>query len=220
LKKARSDISVRGQPSVGLQWASDKSSIAVDWSQLPVSDHFFVATHFDIKSTPAGIRLLFGVRSSFDESAQNFDLAVEIHMPGSEAYLSLYQNVFKELSGNGSTTFHESLNTAMKKYIEITPLQSYQANGIGLPLNRGSSFRVFPANFVGIAYSGQQAVIEFFEIPPDLLHFFRLGRETRPGAGVKPVVSVVVDSLLLYGLLEKCRMIFEKQNVKGAENEL
>lgn len=220
MKKTRSDISVRGQSPVGLQWGADKTSIAIDWSQLPVSDHFFLATHFDIKNSPTGIKLLFGVRSSFDEASRNFDLAIEIHMPGPEAYRSLYQNVFKEMSGNGKTTFHESLNASMGKfYSDRNSLQSYESNGIGLPISRGTSFRVFPANFVGIAFSGHQAVLEFFEIPPDLLHFFSMGREVRPGAGVKPVVSVVADTLLLCGLLEKCKVVFEGQGMKGVENE-
>jgi hypothetical protein len=220
LKKIRTDISVRSHPSVGLQWAADKSSIAVDWSQLPASDHFFVATHFDIKAATTGIKLLFGVKSSFDDAARNFDLAVEIHMPGPEAYLSLYQNVFIELSGNGKTTFYESLKDLVKKQPNTVTPNNYHANGIGLPLNRSSSFRIFPANFLGIAFTGHQAMIEFFEIPPDLLHFFRLGRAVRPGAGVKPVISVVIDSLLLCGLAEKCKSIFEGQNMKGVANEL
>ena len=220
MKKHRTDVSIRNQQPVGLMWSEEKSGIAIAWSQLPVSDHFFVATHFNIKSTPAGVNLLFGVKSSFDDAARNFDLAVEIHMPGPEAYTSLYHNVFKEISSNGKATFYESLVQTVQKYNNRAESQNYIANGIGLPINRGSSFRIFPANFVGIAFNGHQAMFEFFEIPPDLLHFFRNGRETRPGAGVKPVISVVVESFLLSSFLEKCKEVFESQNMKGVENEL
>lgn len=217
MKKSKSDISIRARPSVGLLFTPDKSGIAVDWSQLPASDHFFLATHFNLKMTPSGLKVLFGTKSDFDQASQNFDLAVEIHMPTFEAYTCIYRNVFEELSGNGKTTFYDALTNELEKRSFTNGTNNVSAVGIGLPQNRGSSFRIFPSNFAGIAFNGLQGMIEFFEIPPDLLHHFRRGHPTRPGAGVKPVISVVVDSMLLRNFLSESRAALQSLRMEGAE---
>lgn len=212
LRNAKTDITVRQKTPTGLQFTPDRSAIAINWAELPASDHFFLATHFDLKVTPIGLNMLFGTKSSFDETSQHFDLAVEIHMPIREAKTCLYQNVHIEIGGNGKTTFYDSLSVALKSY---SPPE--RQKNIGLPPNRVSSFRVFPSNFAGIAFSGLQGMLEFFEIPPDALHHFRSGNPARPGAGVKPVIAIILDSVLLRSFTQECRSVLENESLGGSE---
>lgn len=197
-----------GVSKTGLVLSPDGLGYAVDWTELPSSDHFFLATDCLLKQEATGLKMLFGAASSFDDS-ENYESAVEIHFPIFEAKMHLYRSVFKELSGNGNTIFYESVTKGFEK-LKIDPTALAPVKPKKLPLNKHSSFRIFPANFAAMSFSGTQGLIEFFEVTPDLIHLLMKKDKMRPFSGVKPVVSIILDTVTLYRFMNSCRDLIEK----------
>lgn len=192
----------------GLVLSPDGSGYAVDWAELPSSDHFFLATDCHVKESAAGINLLFGATSSFDENSEHYDLAVEIHFPIQEAKQYLHRSVFVELSGNGKKTYYESIKDSLEK-MKVNTTGTSPAKLRKLPVNRNAAFRIFPANFATMSFAGTQALIEFFEVTPELIHFVTSRTKMRPFAGVKPVVSVILDTFVMYNFMNSCKAVMD-----------
>ncbi len=203
MSKQQKVISYANVSKTGLVMSPDGSGYAVDWTVLPVSDHFFLATSCHIKKDLTGIHILFGTASSFEES-EHYDLAVELHFPIHEAKLFLYNSVFVELGGNGKIPFYESVKEALNK-LNVGSLLETENKMRKLPTNKNASFRMFPANFAAMSYSGTQALVEFFEVTPELVHFVTTRTQTRPHSGVKPVISIILDTVVLFQFMSQCR---------------
>lgn len=206
-------VRASGVSKGGLMKSADGTGYAVDWTELPASDHFFLATDCKVKRDGLGLKLLFGSVSAFETDPERFDLAVEIHFPINEGSLYLYKSVCQEVSGNGQSSFYDSVKAALVKLGGTTEVQS---RNLGLPSNKSSSFRIFPANFASWSFSGTQGLIEFFEVPPELIHLFLKKNKVRPGGGVKPVISIVMDTATMTSCIDECRRFLETYQLGGS----
>lgn len=201
----------------GIVMSPDGSGYAVDWTELPVSDHFFLATSCHLKRESTGLRMLFGTASSF-ETSDHYDLAVEIHFPIHEAKIYLHKSVFIELSGDGKRTYYEAIKDALKK-LDLDPDNLPPEKVKKLPVNKNASFRIFPANFAAMSFSGTQALIEFFEVTPELVHFMTKRNKVRPYSGVKPVLSVILDTVIMFQFMESCRELIGQLPKEDSNHE-
>lgn len=190
----------------GLKLTPDKSGFTVDWESVPAMENFFVATDFRVKRELSSIVMIFGSVSAFESQPERFDQAVEIRFPLSEAKNFIYEGVWKRVGGNGKQPFAQSLMQRTKNFTEI--VNSYSCK-LDLPKNKDASFRKFASNFCTMTFSGGQALIEFFEASPDLLHYLLRGQTLRPQSGLKVVMGVIIDPVRLLSLLNETKPILE-----------
>ena len=182
-------------------------SISFSTDHLPASTHFFDATHFVVDSTGENLVMLFGQKSVFSKE-DRYNLAVEISMPRYYVEKFLSKAIF-DIPGLGAEKpFIESVEESYHS-LEIKD-DSDIMKLLDLP-NESSSFRRFSANYTTVSMSGGQALIEFFEVPPDLLVNVVHNRELRRGSSAQSVISILTNVSVLRGFLLKVRDCFSLQ---------
>lgn len=194
----------------GLRILED-GAVGFDNSNLPASSHYFDATHFALDVSGENFVILFGQKSNFSTD-DKYNLAVEIAMPKEYANKFLFEAIHKINSLGHEKPFIEVVNEHYEK------LKSKDSDDRSKPLklpDDSNSFRRFSSNFSTISISGGQALIEFFEVPPDLLVSVVHSRNVRKGAGAQSIVSVVTNVSLLKLFLDKTKISINE----GGENE-
>lgn len=191
----------------------DARGVAYTTDNLTASSHFFSADSFKIKKRRDIVSILFGQTSNF-ESSESYRLAVEIEIPIIEAVNFLYvtiwekgysfeDNPFGEVVKNfclhNSTLYEENLDSS----------ESSGKNQLALPENP-TCYRKFNSNFITCSLSDFQAMIEFFMVPPDLKVSLKKGKSTRPHAGVKQIISILMSPYLMNCLFGEVKGLLEQ----------
>lgn len=190
---------------------SDGKGYVLTTHNLPASEHFFVADHFQICRKHDMLDILFGSVSSFS-SNNEYTLAIEISIPISYAVDFLYTPIWELPAMNSDKPIINSIQETVKKMSSILDGEHISPDEkLSLPKDP-NSFRKFPANFVSCALSNGQAMLEFFEANPEMLA--HLGQasynHSRQNAGVKNVVCVILSPAILLKFCEKTKDILEK----------
>ncbi|MBT7567286.1 hypothetical protein HN630_00085 [archaeon] len=173
---------------------------------LPASEHFFDATHFAMDDSGENIVILFGQKSSFSKE-NKYNLAIEVSIPRHFVETFLHKAIFNSPGIGEDRPFIESVDEQYSGLVK----QDQRAFDELLELPSDSnSFRRFSSNFMTVSLSGGQGLVEFFEVPPDLLVNIVHSRNIRKGASAKSVVSVLTNVSLLKAMLYKVKDLFEK----------
>ena len=172
----------------GIRFHED-GSMGFSPEDLPASTHFFDATHYLVDTNGENCIILFGQKSIFSKD-DRYNAALEISMPRRFANLYLKKAVFDEVSLGSKEPLMKTINGY---YNALTKQDGHDMNStLKLPDN-SNSFRRFSANYVILSISEGQAVLEFFELPPDIIANLVHGKPLRMGSTVHSVISVLAN---------------------------
>ena len=187
-RSVRARASAHGSKIPGIRLHQD-GSIGFSPEDLPASTHFFDATHYSVDISGENCIMLFGQKSFFSKD-NRYNAALEISMPRRFADLYLKKAVFEEPSLGGKEPLVKSIDGY---YNALREQDGHDINSVlELPSNP-NSFRRFSANYVILSISEGQVVLEFFEIPPDIIVSLTYGKPVREGSRVHSVISVLTN---------------------------
>ena len=130
----------------------DGKGYALTTHNLPASEHFFVADHFQIKRKHDMLDMLFGSVSSFSDE-KNYTLAIEISIPMTYAIDFLFRPIWEQPAFNSDKPIIEAIKESVTRTKAILDGDHlYSDEKMGLPKDP-SCFRKFPANFAQSALS-------------------------------------------------------------------
>lgn len=187
----------------------DGKGFALTTANLPSSEHFFVADHFQICRKHDTLDLLFGSISSFSKKKE-YSLAIEISIPVSYAVDFLYKPIWENPALNSDKPIIDAIEDSVKRTKAILDGNHISSDEqFDIP-NDSNCFRKFPSNFAHCALSNGQAMLEFFEANPELLALLGQGNQSfRSNSGVKNVVCVILSPAVLLEFCEKTKKILE-----------
>ena len=166
---------------------AEDRSISIDMSRLGPPQRTYDADLASLEHRKGDIRLFFGKLRLPERST--LATRVEIRYPIESFYNHLWQN---------SRNFHESLRERAANLIVSRPLDQRQLHKLSADRDHSEW-----ANFDFMGYSGTEAAIDFFHLPPtDIARFGKTGAAAN--IALEPILRVQFGVDQLLGLLESC----------------
>jgi len=179
---------VIGQPA-----APSGLIIAIDYTDAPVPEHFYVADYVYGANLDSDVLLVFGKRERSDVKdlkEEKLRSKVEVFFPA----LNFVTQFWKS-----SREFHENL----RKSVEA---QHYQLHDVPLSDAYAEKVQTLHSNNAMLVQSAGEAMIDFFYISPrDLFLKPRRNQEV----GLEALVRILLSPPLLLSLLDACAPIVD-----------
>ena len=176
----RLDSPTRGQnKSTGI-------TLEIDYSELPVPNHYYVADFFCVRNLQSSVLLVFG---KLDNLGKNNRLRtkLEVYFPS---------DMFVRQLWNSSRIFHEALRNDVEKLGFAIPEPG------SLELSTPDKVQTIQANNVLMARSGLETVLDFYTLSPKEIAFKT--RKRKP-VNLEPLARIIFVGLpVLLGFLNEC----------------
>jgi hypothetical protein len=159
--------------------------LAVDYTDAPVPDHFYVADYVYAANLDSDVLLVFGKGERSEIPHEKLRSKVEVFFPA-----SYFVNQFWKTSRD----FHGTL----RKLVED---QHYRVHGVPSSDVYAEKVQTLHSNNALIVLSGGEALIDFFYISPRDLY---LKPRRNLAVGLEALVRILLAPPLLLSLLDAC----------------
>ncbi len=173
-------------------------SIAIDYSEAPVPEHYYVADYFYVENLDPQILLVFG---KFDRPQQD-RLRNKL-----EIYFS--SMLFVRQLWKSTRVFHKGLRDFVEKY-------KYAAVTPGARTVVAEKAQTIHSNNVLMVHSGGECMMDFFYLSP---RDVSLKVQKKRNLELEPQVRVIIPPTLLLGFLDACEPIVQSLAPKFAGEE-
>lgn len=160
---------------VGKAESATGSEVAIDLSHAPVPEKAYTADVGAVVATPTGIRLIFGQTKSGSAELRSM---IDVTFTTSAA---------KQFAAS-TTDVKASIERANVVKMQLAEMVNEPAQAVGMT-----------ANIAPIAFAGDDACIDFYNMSPFVAHAVKSGHDLF----VQPVVRVMLPTGLLLALIER-----------------
>ncbi len=173
--------------------------IAIDYTDAPVPEHYYVADYAYVANIDPQVLFVFG-KWDRSETQQDLRNKIEILFP------ALY---FVHQLWKSSRDFHKLL----RKFVEGL---GYEVPAISSSDVRAEKVQTFYSNNVLMVLSGGEAMVDFFYLSPRDVY---LRTRKKQSIELEALVRVVLAPTLLLSLMDACEPIAEKLKERFPEEE-
>ncbi len=183
--------------------APTSASIAVDYSEAPVPEHYYVADYFEVANLDPQVLFIFGkLNHPRQDQLRN---KLEIYFPA----IFFVQQLWKS-----SREFHQTLRTFVQQH-------GYKRADAGALAGTTEKVQTQHSNNVLIALSGGECMMDFFYLSP---RDVTINIRKRQNIHLEALVRVISPPTVLLGFLDACEPIADalvpKFGGKGETNEI
>ncbi len=201
----------------GLVFNPTERSIAISPKHLEPATNFFCADHYKMKVSGSNLEIMFGQVNSFSEE-EELTLVIQVAFPIQMAIASFHDMVWIHPGSSGLAPFSDTLKKVVEESASLfgENIRNTIYDNFKLPSQKET--RKFAANFATCAYSSGEAIIDFYQASPQLIHYALNHNSIRPNEKIQNIFAVVMSLNLLFEFLVKCKSLLEPFTVKTKGN--
>jgi hypothetical protein len=186
--------------AIGPQDSPSAFQIAIDYTDAPVPQHYYVADYVSVANLNTDVLFIFGKGERADAPQEKLRSKLEVFFPAP---------IFVGQLWKSSRTFHQTLRALVEK-------QGYQVSQVGSPDVSAEKVQTLHANNALLVLTPGETMIDFFYISPRDLYL-----KTRKGQniGMEAVVRIILSLPALLSLLNACESIANTLKGKFPEEE-
>lgn len=175
--------------------------LAVDYTNAPIPQHYYVADYVYLSNLDPQLLLVFGKKESSDSLEGKLRNKIEVFFPAPFFFTQLWKS---------SRDFHKSL----RRFVEEC---GYEIPAISSKDVSAEKVQTFHSNNVFMAHGGGEALLDFFYMSPRDMY---LKPRKSENIDLEALVRVIMAPNLLLSLLNACEPIAQELTRKYPSQEI
>jgi hypothetical protein len=167
--------------------ASQVLQLAVDFEKAEIPDRAYFSDYTEVVRARSGFSFFFGKLIPQQSALRT---KVEISFPRESFMQQLWAS---------SRKFHETVRATVAKMPPIEAITNVEET---------DKVQTFRSNCVFMAVLGEEALMDFYYIPPSDIHYVRTGQ--RHSVNLQAVIRISLATPILYGFLQQCGAEIER----------